>query len=146
MSVFYFWQVIFWLDVFVFWKTTYFGLAYLAYFKQGILRREYAKIRLLDVFSNPNCHILVYFKTYYIWTIMSTTKVSYFVVLSLSTPFYKVRQICLTKIRRIWKYEYTLPKYALTKLNYAHIWFKSPFNWVISSLTQPQVANQQKKW
>ena len=24
-------------------------------------------------------------------------------------------------------------------------WFKSPYNWVISPLTQPQVVNQQKK-
>ena len=45
---------------------------------------------------------------------------SYFVVIMPKYAIFKVCQIRLTKIRRIWKYKYALPKYALPKVKYAH--------------------------
>ena len=47
MSVFYFWQGVFWQCIFVFSNTMYFGFAYLAYFKKGILRRNFDKILII---------------------------------------------------------------------------------------------------
>ena len=38
--------------------------------------------------------------------------------------FFKMRQIRLTKIRHISKYEYVQPKYNSSKVKYAHIWFE----------------------
>ena len=47
-------------------KYDVFWLGVFGVFFQGILRRKYDKIQLLDVFSNPNCRILAYFKTYFL--------------------------------------------------------------------------------
>ena len=40
---------------------------------------------------------------------------------TLKYAFFKVRQIRLTKVRRIWKYKYVLPKYTSPKVKYAYI-------------------------
>ena len=54
MSVFYFWRVVFWLDVFVFLNTAYFGYVYMGYFEKVVFT---PKIRLLDIFLNLNSYI-----------------------------------------------------------------------------------------
>ena len=65
----------------------------------------------------------------------------YFVVITPKYTFFKVRQIRLTKIRCIWKYKYALPKYALPKVKYTHIWLKG---WLSQSLKVLSVSTENR--